>query len=132
MSKGQNKILDTLLTNGPKSIQDLLYDTGLSISFIRLQLKYLESAGQVEKVDQRVPHIYRIPPENPIIKRQKLIEEYKTDLLGPDRTDRFVVWLNKFPKSEWIEMVPNLEALAVAITRLDEEGQLIDTLEDTA
>lgn len=132
MSKGQNKILDTLLTNGPKSIQDLLYDTGLSISFIRLQLKYLESAGQVEKVDQRIPHIYRIPPENPIIKRQKLVEDYKRDLPTQENPDRFMVFLSKFPKSQWIDMVPNFEALAVAITRLDEEGQLIDTLEDTA
>ena len=134
MSKGQNKILDSLMEEH-LDVNGLISRTGLSASFVRNSLKYLESTGQVEKVDKRIPYMYKIPLDNPLFRRQKLVEDYKRDLLTQENPDSLIVFLNKFPKSKWIEFVPNLEALSIAIARLDEEGKLIETIEtldDTA
>ena len=128
MSKGQNKILDTLMEK-PKSIQDLIYDTGLSMSFIRLQLKYLEASAQVEKVDDRVPYLYRIPTTSPRMRQRELISLYRVKILEMDKDNSIVKMLSQAPKNQWITIADDLEATAIAIRNLDSEGLLIETLE---
>lgn len=128
MSKGQDKLLDALMKE-PMDVNRLIDATCLSASFVRNSLKYLESTGQVEKVDSRVPYIYRIPPNNPLIRYYHLIEDYKKDLIYKPKADSFTEFMNTIPKEQWIEIIPNLEALAIAITTLHEEGKLTSTLE---
>lgn len=128
MGNGKNYILDALMEE-PMSIEDLKNRTGLSDSYVRNTVRYMESKGSVEKVDKRIPYMYRIPVDNPLIKHHKIVKEYKETLISGKDLDTITEFIRKCPKSAWIEMIPNLEAAAVAITQLNEEGRLIETLE---
>lgn len=132
MSKGQNRILDSLMKEN-LDVNGLIEVTQLSDSFVRNSLKYLESTGQVEKVDKRVPYMYRIPPDNPLIRNQRIVEEYKQDLMDKNReTDTLGRFVQGIPKEHWLTMADNFELMSAAIKKLEAEGLLFETLEDTA
>ncbi len=129
LSKGQAQIVEKLLLE-PLDVNGLMEVTGLSSSFIRNAVKYLEAAGRVEKVDKRLPYIYRIPLDSPLIKQKELIEYYKEKLLAKDKSNTIVAMLIKAPVTEWVTYSDDLEAAAYAIRELDGQGKLIETLED--
>jgi hypothetical protein len=83
----------------------------------------------VEKVDKRIPYIYRIPDNNPLVRNHKLIKEYRTKLINKDSSNTIVNMLMKAPTNEWVDIANDLESAAIAIRQLDTEGLLLETLE---
>jgi hypothetical protein len=128
MGNGKNNILDALMEE-PMSIEDLKNRTGLSDSYVRNSVRHMELQGSVEKVDKRVPYMYRIPLDNPLMRHRELVKDYKKTLLTGEDLDDISKFVRNYPKNIWIDIVPNLEAVAIAITRLNEEGLLLETLE---
>lgn len=133
MSKGQNKILDSLMEEH-LDVNGLISRTGLSASFVRNSLKYLESTGQVEKVDKRIPYMYKIPLDNPLIRQKESVAMYEEELLDPQANEKLINMMKKIPKADWLIAADAMEACSIAIRNLYEKGLLLETLEtlDTA
>lgn len=134
MGKGKDYILDALMES-PLSIEGLKTRTGLSDSYVRNTVRFMESKGQLEKVDQRIPYMYRVPPSNPALKLREAIKAYEEELLNPQSNADLINLLKKVPKNGWVEAADEMEACAIAIRNLHERGLLIETIEtldDTA
>lgn len=129
LTKGQIAIIDILMLE-PMDVQGLKELTHLSDSFVRNTVRYLEVAGQIEKVDNRVPYIYRIPVDDPRVKKKALIETYEQKIMTRDKSNTIVNMLMKAPVNMWPELADDLEAAAYAIRNLDNEGKLIETLDN--
>jgi hypothetical protein len=127
-SKGQQAIFDTLMDK-PMTIMQLMEVTYLSDSFVRNTVKFLEQTGQVEKVDDRVPFMYRVSEKSNAAKESKLCKGYKLALINSESTDSLDRWfISSVPKNFWNTMPVNLRAMAKAIEELESEGKLIETL----
>ena len=128
LSVPQQVLLEALAE--PMSIQDLAGTTKFSVSYVRTQLKILESAGRVERVDNRMPYIYRMPLDSPLMKHKARIQKYKAALIGDIEADNSVILLlQKAPREQWPEIAEELRAIAESIDMLNGEGRLIQTLE---
>lgn len=119
-----------LLEAKPSSVMDIVEATKLSESYVRGQLKLMEETGRVEKVDERLPYVYRIPEDSPVVVMKQKVKEYKKLLLSPTtETDKtLVIQLRAVPKAQWSKVAIEMQAIAETIHQLDSEGLLIDTL----
>lgn len=119
-----------LLETKPASIVDIMEATKLSESYIRGQIKLMEETGRVEKVDERLPYMYRIPEDSPVVVMKQKVKEYKKLLMNPTtETDKtLVVQLRAVPKAQWAKIAVEMQAIAETIHQLDSEGLLVDTL----
>lgn len=119
-----------LLETKPASIIDIMEATKLSESYIRGQIKLMEETGRVEKVDERLPYMYRIPEDSPVVVMKQKVKEYKKLLMNPTtETDKtLVVQLRAVPKAQWAKIAVEMQAIAETIHQLDSEGLLVDTL----
>ena len=129
INKGQEVVLDTLLVK-QMSIVELVAATDFSDSYIRMTLKYLEAMGQVEKVDNRVPFVYRIPLNDPKVKLREMVTQYEIELLNKETQVGIAKAVQKIPKNQWVDISDDYEAVAMAIRNLDKQGKLVETLED--
>jgi len=127
--KTQDAILD-LLKDKPSPVLELASKTATSPGYIRTQLKALEAANIVRRVDDRQPFYYEINPDSHMIKNKELVTKAKAMLMNPD--PEHGNWVAKkmkaIDKAQWEEGAGMLEAFAQAIKELDKEGKLVDTL----
>ena len=133
LTKGQALIVEKLMLE-PLDVQGLMEVTDLSSSFIRNQLRYMEATGQVEKVDKRIPHIYRIPVDNPLLRQKAAIEEYVKALAtltaDTETIDPVLKLYKRISKAKWLALADEMEASAIAVRKLNSQGKLIETLAD--
>jgi len=128
MSNGQQKVIEQLLV-APATIQELMERTYLSDSFVRNTVRFLETTGQVEKTDNRVPYVYKIPENNPLIRKREEIAIAKRELLSEEEPiSHFIKLFHKKPKENWPQYADTMEIIAIAIKELQAEGKLIETL----
>lgn len=114
----------------PLSIADLSKQTDLSASYLRSQIKLLEVAGRIERVDNRMPYIYRIPSASPFLQYRDKVSKYR-EIFGRDMAsdNSFVMLIRKAPKENWPAIANDLRAIVETIDLLESDGRLIDTLE---
>lgn len=118
------------LSIAPLSVVELSEQTGMSASHVRAQIKLLEVAGRIERVDSRMPYIYRIPASSPFLKYRDKVGKYR-EILGRDKDsdNSFVKLLRKAPKEQWPELANDLRAIVETIDQLESDNLLVDTLE---
>jgi len=126
-SKGQERILETL-DEKPRTIMELIEVTYLSDSFIRNTIRILEQTGQVEKIDSRVPYVYRIALNSNRMRLKEKIQQAKNDLLAETPVNPLSKFMKEKDKDKWPLWADAMEAIAIAIKELEAEGKLIETL----
>lgn len=126
----QSTILE-FLTTKPMRVDEIVSATATSAGYIRTQLKAMEAAGMVKRVDDRMPFIYTIGDGKSVAdKDNEAVAKAKKQLLAESKdSDTFVSdYLKKYPKSKWLGAADMLIAFGHALKELDDEGKLIDTL----
>lgn len=125
-----NTVVELLTSNDKMSVNQVASATGLSLNYVRVQLRFIEQAGIIEKVDDRLPIIYKLAPNSPVVKNHEKIDHAKRALLADsvDEKNNMAVFIRKFPKNMWPEIAKALEIYSVAIKDLDADNKLIDTL----
>lgn len=126
-SKGQQAIFDTLLEK-PRTINQLMEVTYLSDSFVRNTIRFMEQTGQVEKIDDRVPYVYKIAENSTAVKEIRIAEDYKKNIMAGKASDPIEKMLASIPKSTWLTAAMGMRAMSKAIEELNAEGKLIETL----
>lgn len=126
-SKGQEKILETL-DEKPRTVMELIEVTYLSDSFIRNTIRIMEQTGQVEKIDTRVPYVYRIALNSPRMRLKEKIQQAKQDLIAETPFNPLTKFLREKEKEKWPVWADTMEAIALAVRELEAEGKLIETL----
>lgn len=126
-SKGQEKILETL-DEKPRTVMELIEVTYLSDSFIRNTIRIMEQTGQVEKIDTRVPYVYRIALNSPRMRLKEKIQQAKQDLIAETPFNPLTKFLREKEKEKWPVWADTMEAIALAVRELESEGKLIETL----
>ena len=128
----KEQVIDIINASETKkvSVQHVANSTGLSNNYVRVQLRFMEQAGLIEKVDERLPIIYQLSANNPIVKNMDAIKSAKASLLAPpmDTDHPLVAMLKKIPKKNWHKWPEGLETIANAIKELEAEGKLVETL----
>lgn len=129
LTSPQILILESLSIT-PLSVAKLSTDTGLSASYLRSQIKLLEVTGRIERVDDRMPYIYRVPATSPFLQYRDKVSKYREILARDGDSDNsFVKLLRKAPKEHWPAIANDLRALVETIDMLESDGRLVDTLE---
>ena len=125
----QNAILE-LIANDPMTINKIASNLAISPGYIRTQIKAMEIGGLVEKVDDRLPHYYRVCPTNTLVLAAEKVLKTKKQLLLPvgEEDMRLMKLIKSAPKSEWLAIAETLKITAAAIEALDTEGKLVDIL----
>jgi hypothetical protein len=130
LTQPQQVICESLLAE-PATIVDIATNTRFSNSYVRAQIKQLETYGRIEKVDNRQPYMYRLSPDNPYTKLKDRLEKYRgllEDIESPTENS-FVKLLRQADKEDWPDIADELRAIVEVIDMLEVEGKLINTLE---
>lgn len=129
LTSPQLLLLESLATT-PMTIADLANETRFSSSYVRAQLKILEATGRLEKVDSRMPFMYRVPLNSPFLAHRDRISKYREILgQGKESDNSFVKLIRKAPKADWPALAEELRAIVDTIEVLEADGRLVDTLE---
>lgn len=127
----QTQLVEYLKENGQAPITKIAHNLGTSVGYVRTQLRALEYAGTIERVDERTPIYYRLSPNSPIALLAERIENAEKALLLPGektKSDPVLSAIKAFPKAKWPEWGDKLIALGSAIKQLEDKGLLVDTL----
>lgn len=130
LTQPQQVICEALLAEA-LTIADIANNTRFSTSYIRAQIKQLESYGRIEKVDSRQPYMYKLSAENPFVLMKDKLEKYRWLMETPDAPteNSFVKLLRQADKEDWPVIADELRAIVEVIDQLEVEGKLINTLE---
>lgn len=124
----QSAIME-LLNIEPMGVNDLASKTATSTGYIRTQLKAMEAARMVERVDNRMPFIYKVAPKKDPSEHTELIATMKIRLMGTEKDSNPIVELIKTsPRKLWEPLITSLVVMSAAIQELKDEGKLVDTL----
>lgn len=117
-----------LLKDENLSVNAIAAKTGLSINYVRVQLRFMEQSGVIEKVDERLPIIYKVSPTNMLVRNADAIANAKKDLLSDNGDNDMGKFIKKFPKKYWPDAANAMDAYSAAIRELESDNKLIDTL----
>lgn len=127
-----SQLIKDLTPSGEKGmpILEIVRMSGASEGYVRNQLRAMESAGTIERVDNRVPIYYRINPKSPAMRHKEAVDNAKKTLLAPiaDNEHPMLKIIKKQNKGTWASFIQTFEVLAEAIRQLDEDNKLVDTL----
>jgi hypothetical protein len=115
----------------PATIVDIANNTRFSTSYIRAQIKQLETFKRIEKVDSRQPYLYRLSADNPYVLLKDRLDKYGELLADHNQPteNSFVKLLRLADKEDWPDIADELRAIVEVIDQLEVEGKLINTLE---
>ena len=129
MPSFQNDLVDYLKANGASPIIKIASNLGTSVGYVRTQLKALEYAGTIRRVDERTPIYYEISPESATAKYDKEITLIKEKLLGDkEPRNEILACIWNMSKAEWEQNLILLKALGPAVEEIVKSGKAIDTL----
>ena len=126
----QTQVMD-LLADKSMSTNDIHRNVGMSLNYVRTQLRMMEASNLISRVDDRTPVIYKISDNNPIIKNREAINKRKQQLMKPLDTNKdgeFIQLIKREAKSDWLKYAEQLDIVSAAIKELHTEDKLYETL----
>lgn len=130
LTQPQQIICESLIAE-PATVVDIATNTRFSTSYVRAQIKQLESYGRIEKMDSRQPYMYQLTADNPFIVLKDRLNKYRTLLedASTPTENSFVILLRQADKEDWPVIADELRAIVEVIDMLEVEGKCINTLE---
>ncbi|SRR6266542_265981 len=129
LNKGETKIVDELTKGTALSVIQIAESTELSVSNTRTLVKRLEIKGCIKRVDDRMPYVYKLNTESVYATTKQRVQDYRRLFLGKEDIDNDVVmFVKKWPKQHWATIAIEMEYAAEAISQLNSENMLFDTL----
>jgi hypothetical protein len=130
LTQPQQVICESLIAEAA-TITEIANNTRFSTSYVRAQIKQLETNGRIEKVDKRQPYMYQLTKDNPFVLVKDRIDKYRYLLENIDAPteNSFVKLLRQADKEDWPTVADELRAIVEVIDMLEADGKLINTLE---
>jgi predicted ArsR family transcriptional regulator len=124
----QSQLVELLKEEKSATVVKIASNLGASVGYVRTQLKALEYAGTIERVDDRTPIYYQLSPTSPVAIYAQEVKEAKDKLMNGNSKNELIKFLKEKPKSEWEHWAMLMDICSQAIKELKSEDRLVDTL----